>query len=154
MQDLFELLKTRGLRLATAESCTGGLIAATITDMPGSSAVFERGFVTYANEAKVALLAVPESMLAAHGAVSPEVAVAMARGALEHSESDIAVSCTGIAGPDGGTDEKPVGLVYVGLAGKMLHTPQSFRHQFSGGRAAIRRQTVEAALAHVQEALT
>jgi len=150
--DLFNALKQRGLLLATAESCTGGMIASTITDKAGSSAIFERGFVTYSNAAKIELLAVPHELLEEHGAVSAEVAAAMAAGALEHSNADIAVSCTGIAGPDGGTDTKPVGLVYIGLVSKSVQSA-AFEHYFNGDRNAVRKQTVEAALQHIADAL-
>lgn len=152
MQALFDALKKHGLRLVTAESCTGGLIAKTITDIPGSSAVFERGFITYSNESKEELLAVPHETLEKHGAVSAEVAACMAAGALEHSNADIALSCTGIAGPDGGTDEKPVGLVYIGLAAKNRQ-PESFEHRFNGDRTSIREQTCAAAVSHALERL-
>ena len=107
----------RGLRLATAESCTGGLVAGLLTEIPGSSAVVERGFVVYSNDAKAELLGVPRPTLAAFGAVSQETARAMAQGALAHSRADFAIAITGIAGPDGGTPEKPVGLVHFGCAG-------------------------------------
>lgn len=105
-----------GLRIATAESCTGGLVAAALTDIPGASAVFDRGFVTYSNAAKQELLDVPASTLAAHGAVSAESARAMALGALARSDADLAVAVTGIAGPGGGSPEKPVGLVQFACA--------------------------------------
>lgn len=107
-----------GLTLATAESCTGGLVAGLITAIPGSSFVFERGFVTYSNAAKVGSLGVPPELLDQFGAVSPEVANAMAAGALTYSLADIALSITGIAGPSGGSPEKPIGLVHFGLARK------------------------------------
>lgn len=152
MQALFDALKQRGLMMATAESCTGGMIGATVTDLPGSSEIYERGFITYSNEAKQELLAVPFELLEEHGAVSPQVAQAMAEGALEHSNADIAVSCTGIAGPGGGTDTKPVGLVYIGIASR-FGTTQSFEHHFTGDRHAVRTQTVDAALNHVLNAL-
>ncbi len=152
MQELFDALKQRGIMLATAESCTGGMIAKTITDMPGSSAVFERGFVTYSNEAKAELLAVPYEMINEYGAVSPQVAQAMAEGALEHSNAKVAVSCTGVAGPDGGSAEKPVGLVYIGVA-SVSGVAESFEHHFSGDRDAVRKQTVEAAFQHVLDVL-
>lgn len=118
-----ELLKERAMRVAVAESCTGGLLAKILTDTPGSSAWFERGFVTYTNEAKHELLGVPMELIEEHGAVSPEVAEAMAQGALENSRADVALAITGIAGPDGGTEEKPVGLVYIALAmeDRLLH---------------------------------
>lgn len=108
--------KERGYRVATAESCTGGLVSAALTDIPGASDVFDRGFVTYSNAAKVDMLGVSEAILAAHGAVSAETAQAMARGALEHSLADVAVAITGVAGPGGGTPQKPVGLVHFACA--------------------------------------
>jgi len=122
---ILSLCRKAGLRLATAESCTGGLLAAALTDVPGSSDVFERGFVTYSNEAKTELLGVPAELVAKHGAVSREVAEAMARGALAHSHADIAVAVTGVAGPGGGTSEKPVGLVHLAAArgGRVVHRP-------------------------------
>ena len=110
------LARASGKTIATAESCTGGLVAGRITNVPGSSAVFRYGWVTYANEAKTAELGVPAELLARHGAVSAEVARAMAEGALRASGADVAVAVTGIAGPDGGSTEKPVGLVWFGLA--------------------------------------
>ncbi|WP_026606311.1 CinA family protein [Methylocapsa acidiphila] len=110
--------RSAGLALATAESCTGGLVAALITEIPGSSDVFERGFVTYSNTAKIESLGVAPILLEACGAVSPEVAIAMAAGALAHSRADIAVSITGIAGPGGGSAEKPVGLVHFAYGRK------------------------------------
>jgi nicotinamide-nucleotide amidase len=137
--------RVRGLRLATAESCTGGLIAGALTAVSGSSDVVERGFVTYTNESKTAMLGVPDSLIAVHGAVSEPVAVAMAEGTLAHSPADIAVAVTGIAGPTGGTPEKPVGLVHLAATrrgGTMLHE----RHVFGGDRTAVREQTVEVAL--------
>ena len=134
----------RGWRLATAESCTGGLVAGAITDIAGSSAVFTHGFVTYANAAKTAMLGVPEPLLAAHGAVSAEVAAAMAAGARERAGVDVAIATTGIAGPGGGTAEKPVGLVWFGLA-----TPRGVttcKRVFPGDRAAVRAAAVACAL--------
>jgi nicotinamide-nucleotide amidase len=111
---LVDLLRERKLMLATAESCTGGLIAGAVTEIAGSSDVFDRGFVTYSNVAKAEMLGVPPALIAAHGAVSQEVARAMAEGAVRNAIADIAVAVTGIAGPGGGTATKPVGLVYVG----------------------------------------
>jgi len=137
--------RERGLTMATAESCTGGLIAACMTELAGSSHVFERGFVTYANEAKTELLDVPPAVLAEHGAVSEQVALQMALGALDHSRAEIAVAVTGIAGPGGGSEEKPVGLVFVAGArrdGQVLVN----RHVFDGDRTQIREATVLAAL--------
>lgn len=110
------LLTEQGKKLALAESCTGGRIASLITDVPGASSVFTHGYVTYANEAKHDMLGVPEALLETHGAVSEEVAIAMAEGALKNSGADIAVSVTGIAGPSGGSEAKPVGTVWIGLA--------------------------------------
>lgn len=134
-----------GTKLATAESCTGGMIAAALTEIAGSSDVFERGFVTYSNAAKSELLGVPASLIATHGAVSHEVAAAMAAGALSHSHADAAVAVTGIAGPGGGSTAKPVGLVYIGHA-KRGGLPAVERHVFSGDRAAIRASSVARAL--------
>jgi nicotinamide-nucleotide amidase len=111
-------LRASKRRCVTAESCTGGLIAALLTSIPGSSDVVERGFVTYSNEAKIELLGVPTETIAGHGAVSAQTAEAMARGALAHSRADVAVSITGVAGPGGGSAEKPVGLVFLAVATK------------------------------------
>jgi len=134
------------LKVVTAESCTGGLIAAALTAIAGSSDVVERGFVTYANEAKREMLGVPWDALLGHGAVSEPVARAMATGALAHSQADIAVSVTGVAGPGGGTDDKPVGLVHL-AAVRSGHEPIAERHVFPGDRDAIRRVSVLTALA-------
>jgi nicotinamide-nucleotide amidase len=109
-------LRTTTRRCVTAESCTGGLVAALLTSVPGSSDVVERGFVTYSNEAKIELLGVPSGTIAKHGAVSAQTAEAMARGALTHSHADVSVSITGVAGPGGGSAEKPVGLVFLAVA--------------------------------------
>lgn len=137
--------RAAGLKIATAESCTGGLVAASLTEIPGSSDVFERGFVTYSNEAKTEMLGVPASLIAEQGAVSDPVAHAMAEGALVHSRADIAVAVTGIAGPGGGTPEKPIGLVFIGAARRGQPAIVE-RHVFAGDRADIRRATVERAL--------
>src|SRR5689334_22129628 len=115
---LLDLCRSKKLTIATAESCTGGLVAATLTEIPGSSDVVERGFVTYSNAAKQAMLGVPAATLEQFGAVSRETAEAMAQGALAHSPADIVVSMTGIAGPGGGTASKPVGLVHFGAAAR------------------------------------
>ena len=134
----------RGLTVATAESCTGGLVAATITEVPGSSGYFAGGVVSYADAAKATLLGVPEAALAAHGAVSAQVAMAMANGARARFETTFAVSITGVAGPDGGSADKPVGLTYVGLA-----SPSGVevrRLQLTGDRAGIRDAAARAAL--------
>ncbi|MGI9382981.1 MAG: CinA family protein [Methyloligellaceae bacterium] len=138
--------RAEGLTLATAESCTGGLISAYLTEVPGSSDVFERGFVTYSNAAKSEQLGVPAALIAEHGAVSEEVARAMAEGALGHAPADVSVSVTGVAGPGGGTQEKPVGLVHLAAARR----GQEVRHircEFGEiGRSEIRRQSVARAL--------
>ena len=130
--------------MCTAESCTGGWIAKVCTDIPGGSAWFERGWVTYGNQAKQDLLAVPQALLVEHGAVSEPVARAMAQGAYEGSRCDYAVAVTGIAGPDGGSPEKPVGLVW--LAFRHPGGLNSVKKRFPGDREAVRRQTVAAAL--------
>jgi nicotinamide-nucleotide amidase len=134
-----------GLKLATAESCTGGLIAAALTEIAGSSDVVDRGFVTYSNEAKVAMLGVPMGLILAVGAVSEAVAGRMAAGAIAHSLADIAVSVTGVAGPGGGSLEKPVGTVWFGSArrGGAVRTE---RKVFAGDRSAVRRATLVHAL--------
>ena len=137
--------REKKLMIATAESCTGGLIAGALTDIAGSSDVVERGFVTYSNRAKTEMLGVPASLIAAHGAVSAEVARAMATGALDHAPVELAVAVTGIAGPGGGSAEKPVGLVHFGIArkGKQVHNEHLV---FPGDRDGIRRATVGRAL--------
>lgn len=137
--------RAAGWKIATAESCTGGLIAAGLTGISGSSDVFDRGFVTYSNESKTDLLGVPAGLIADPGAVSEPVARAMAEGALARSGADIAVAVTGIAGPGGGNADKPVGLVFIGAARKGDATTVE-RHVFPGDRAAIRQATVERAL--------
>lgn len=149
---LLDLYRQRGLRIATAESCTGGLVAATLTAIGGSSDVFERGWVTYSNQAKSESLGVPEDLIADKGAVSLEVAEAMARGVLHRAQADVALSVTGIAGPGGGSVEKPVGLIFIGLARKDGWS-QVERCQFGGDRDAVRRQTVARALAHLATAI-
>jgi nicotinamide-nucleotide amidase len=141
--ELLNLLRSRRLKLATAESCTGGLIAAILTEVPGSSDVFERGFVTYSNEAKVEQLKLPADLIAEHGAVSREVAVTMAEAALENSRADIAVAVTGVAGPGGGTDAKPVGLVHVAAVRRRGVHEQKELRLGDIGRRAIRLETVE-----------
>lgn len=115
-EQVFQKLSAHGLKLATAESCTGGMVAAAITDVAGSSTVFDRGFVTYSNAAKSDMLSVPSDLIDEFGAVSEEVARAMAQGALKHSVADISVAITGVAGPSGGSAEKPVGLVHFAVA--------------------------------------
>ncbi len=151
VEQLARELRARGLMMATAESCTGGLIAGACTDLSGSSDWFERGFVTYSNAAKHALLGVPALLIEQHGAVSEPVARAMAAGALAHSPAQLAVAVTGVAGPTGGSAEKPVGTVWFGWA-----TPQGVftEHQrFDGDRAAVRQATVRHALAGLLQRL-
>ena len=150
---LLPSLQSRRLTLATAESCTGGLIAAAITAIPGSSATLLAGFVTYSNAAKTRMLGVREEMLAEHGAVSEAVARAMAEGAVREAGADVAVSCTGIAGPGGGSERKPVGLVFIGLARRNGATVVE-RHVFSGDRAAVRAATVDAAFALIRRGIS
>jgi nicotinamide-nucleotide amidase len=150
---LLAMARNKAVRIATAESCTGGLIAALLTEIPGSSDVVERGFVTYSNEAKEELLGVPRALLAEHGAVSAPVARAMADGALKHSRAQLCVAVTGIAGPGGGSAEKPVGLVYIAAA----RAPGDIivkEHRFGDiGRDAIRMATLREALNLLRERL-
>jgi nicotinamide-nucleotide amidase len=134
---VLDVCRARKLRLATAESCTGGMVAAALTDIAGSSDVVERGLVTYSNEAKSELLGIPSTIIKKHGAVSAEVAGAMATGALAHAPVDLAVGITGIAGPGGGSLEKPVGLVWFGIAAKGAGANTESR-VFPGDRAAVR----------------
>ncbi|MFU0503695.1 CinA family protein [Pseudaminobacter sp. NGMCC 1.201702] len=137
----------REILAATAESCTGGMIISVLTDIPGSSSAVDRGFVTYSNESKMEMLGVSAATLETHGAVSRETALEMATGALAHSHAGIALAVTGIAGPDGGSEEKPVGLVWFGLA-KRGEVPVAEQHIFpDNGRDFIRRETVRTALA-------
>jgi nicotinamide-nucleotide amidase len=136
--------RDRGWQLATAESCTGGLVAAALTAIAGSSDVVNRGFVTYSNEAKMELLGVPGATIAQHGAVSAETAAAMATGAIARAQVDLAVSITGVAGPGGGSPEKPVGLVYFGIATRTGHRTE--RRVFPGDRTEIRRAALVLAL--------
>ncbi len=144
-QQLFRALESAGDKVATAESCTGGLIAGLLTDAAGSSVFFERGFVVYSNEAKRELLGVREKSLLEFGAVSEEVAIEMAEGAVKNSLAEFAVSVTGIAGPGGSTPNKPVGLVYIGLCKKgLVGSAHEFR--FDGDRNAVRMKTLEKAV--------
>ena len=133
--------------LATAESCTGGMLGAALTARAGSSDVFERGFITYSYESKTEILGVPASTIKKHGAVSAQTAKAMAEGALTHSRADVAVAITGIAGPGGGMPGKPVGLVYIGYGTKDGIT--TAEHHFTGDRDFVREQTCRAALEHL-----
>jgi len=150
--ELGQRLQATGLMLATAESCTGGWAAKVVTDIPGSSVWFDRGFVTYSDQAKQEMLGVPATTLADHGTVSEEVARAMAQGALGHSRADVAVAITGIAGPGGGTQDKPVGTLCFAwmLAGQ---DPLTRRVRFSGDREEIRHQSVRLALESLLELL-
>lgn len=146
---IVEKLIEKGVTIATAESCTGGMIASAITDIPGSSSIFGYGMVTYSNEAKRHILGVREATLADYGAVSKETAEEMAAGLKKVSGADVAVAVTGIAGPDGGSEEKPVGLVYMGIAyGDKVETKKNL---FSGNRDEVRHQTVATALQWVAE---
>ncbi len=144
---------TQGLIVATVESCTGGLVAALLTEIAGSSAVVDRGFVTYSNAAKTDLVGVPETLIAAHGAVSEEVARAMAEGGIVRSAADIAVAITGIAGPGGGSGAKPVGLVHLAAARRGGVTTHIERRYGNPGRDAIRLAAVADALALLEAAL-
>lgn len=152
-QTLLDAGKARGFMIATAESCTGGLLAACLTEISGSSAVFDRGYVTYSNAAKMEVLGVPEALLAAHGAVSLECAKAMATGALTKSRATIALSITGVAGPSGGSFEKPVGFVCFGLAAKNRETESFFRNFGDLPRSEIRLHSVAVALGTLHAAM-
>lgn len=152
-QDIIETATKKGVMIATAESCTGGLIAGALTDIPGSSAVVERGFVTYSNLAKTEMLGVPEDLIASHGAVSEEVARAMADGALAHSRARLAIAVTGIAGP-GGSEFKPEGRVCFGLAAAGQTTRTETIEFGAPGRDVVRRETVRHALDLLRAALT
>jgi len=140
VKTLYTILRAKGLMFAAAESCTGGMIAAAITDIPGSSDVFDRGFVTYSNAAKQDLLGVTTATLDENGAVSKECAGEMAKGALKNSAANIAVSVTGIAGPDGGVEEKPVGLVYIATCVSGAE-PIITQYNFAGDRTQVRALT-------------
>jgi len=144
-ENVITACKKHNLRLATAESCTGGLIAGCLTSISGASDVLKFGFVTYTNQAKINLLGVSASTLNKHGAVSEIVSRSMANGAIRPGNADISVSVTGIAGPGGGSNEKPIGLVHISVARNHFHTLHE-RYLFDGDREAIRLQTVRAAL--------
>ncbi len=144
LQIISDLLKKNHITIATAESCTGGLIADTLTNISGSSEYFDRGFITYSNNAKIELLDVPGKLLEKYGAVSKEVAEAMANGVRINSKVDIGISTTGIAGPTGGTIEKPVGLVYIAISSNEKTVVKKF--QFSGDRLKNKKNTFNAAL--------
>jgi nicotinamide-nucleotide amidase len=151
--DLLKLYQAKGLRIATAESCTGGMVSAAITDVAGSSAVFERGFVTYTNDAKMQMLGVRHETLEAHGAVSEDVAAQMALGALANSEADVAVSITGIAGP-GGSEFKPEGRVCFGLVVKSGEAQTETVEFGAIGRANVRAKSVQKAISLLKSAAT
>lgn len=150
---LLQACQERGIMLATAESCTGGLIIAALTDIAGSSAVVDRGFITYSNEAKMEMLGVSAATLNAHGAVSRETAIEMAKGALANSRAGLTLAVTGIAGPGGGSAEKPVGLVWFGVGLKGETVTAEHRQFADEGRDFIRRETVRHALQLGLEAL-
>jgi nicotinamide-nucleotide amidase len=147
IQSIAHQLQSTHSFIVTAESCTGGLIAATLTSLPGSSLWFERGFVTYSNLAKEEMLAVPSRLLEEFGAVSSQVAQAMAQGALAKSSAQVAIAVTGIAGPSGGSKEKPVGTVWFGLA--TAETTKVIKAQYSGDREAIRLAACQQALQEI-----
>lgn len=144
-EDLIAVCREKGIKLSLAESCTGGLVAGCITSVSGASDIFDRGFVTYSNQAKIEMLGVSEGTLEKFGAVSEETAIAMAEGAIKKSGAVLALSITGIAGPGGGSAEKPVGLVHIAVARKNTAT-RSERHVFKGDRNRVRIQAVESGL--------
>ncbi len=144
-EEAISACRNAGLRLAVAESCSGGLIAGCLTAVAGASEVLERGFVVYSNKSKVDMLGVSEALIEINGAVSSEVACAMAQGCVEHSSAGIGIAVTGIAGPGGASPGKPVGTVYIAASGKDAATTHQ-GHLFEGNRASVRRQTVESAL--------
>ncbi len=144
---IIEILKEKQIKIAVAESCSGGLLSALITEIAGASEVFDRGFITYSNQSKIDLLGVKKETLDSFGAVSSEVALQMAQGAINNSLAKISVSITGIAGPDGGSNEKPVGLVFIAIGSKNCACK---KFQFSGNRDKIRLSSVAAALEMLQ----
>jgi nicotinamide-nucleotide amidase len=150
-EKLLAACREKKLKIATAESCTGGLIAMALTDIPGSSDVFERGFVTYSNESKIEMLGVDAALIKKHGAISREVSEAMARGAVARSNADLAVAVTGIAGPTGGTAKKPVGLVYIAAASRHYPDAIVIKNIFKGNRAAVRMKSAGKALATLRK---
>ena len=152
-EEALRLARGAGLTVTTAESCTGGLVAGALTEVPGSSDAFDRGFVTYSNAAKTALLGVPEALLAEHGAVSEAVARAMAEGALEAAGAGVSVAITGVAGPGGGSEAKPVGLVHFAAAGRRRPTLHRERRFGDLGRSEVRRRSVIEALTLLCEVL-
>jgi nicotinamide-nucleotide amidase len=153
-KDTLDMLRDGGLMLATAESCTGGLIAGLLTSIAGSSGMIDRGFVTYSNEAKSEMLDVPMALIEQHGAVSEQVAREMAEGALKNSRANVAVSVTGIAGPGGGSEEKPVGLVHFGCARSELGTHHVRMTYGDIGRNEVRHAAIGTALAMIRQSLS
>ena len=151
-EKLFELARKHNVLIATAESCTGGMISAALTSISGSSDVFDRSFVTYSNDAKTEMIGVSPDTIAKHGAVSKEVAEEMAKGCLKHSHAKLSVSVTGIAGPTGGTEEKPVGTVYIATA--FVDKVNVTHNLFSGDRESIRKASTEKAIKMMIEALS
>jgi nicotinamide-nucleotide amidase len=149
---LLERFRTAKLHIVTAESCTGGMVAARLTDIAGSSDVVERGFVTYSNEAKTEMLGVPSALISQYGAVSAQVARAMAEGALAYARADVSVAITGIAGPGGATPGKPVGLVYLAV-GRRGRDTKVERQQFSGDRVEVREAATRRALELLDDAV-
>ena len=149
MSGLWEFLASSGLRISCAESCTGGLIGAEITSHPGASSYFMGSAVTYSNESKTSVLGVPDGILIAYGAVSEQTAACMARGARRLYSADVSVAVTGIAGPGGATDTKPVGLVYIAVSSEKGESVEE--HRFSGDRDEVRRQTVAAAISLLEK---
>ena len=151
--EVIELLRTKGWKLATAESCTGGIVAAAMTDVAGSSDVFDRGFVTYSNLSKAEMLGVVPALIATHGAVSSQVARAMAEGALLYSKAQISVAITGVAGPGGGSTEKPVGLVHFSVSTNGLPTAHTEMKFGDVGRSQVRSKARDSALQMVLDQL-
>jgi nicotinamide-nucleotide amidase len=152
-EKLGQLLLKKKLKLVTAESCTGGGVAYAITAISGSSQWFDRGFVTYSNQSKQALLNISENLISTHGAVSEEVVKFMSQGALKNSLADISIAITGIAGPDGGSAEKPVGMIWFGITGKAFPT-QTLCNHFSGNREEIRLLAIQEALEFLHKIIT
>ena len=152
-KDTLDMLRDGGLMLATAESCTGGLIAGLLTSIAGSSGMIDRGFVTYSDEAKSEMLGVPASLIEQHGAVSEQVAREMAEGALRNSRANVSVSVTGIAGPGGGSPEKPVGLVHFGCARTELDTHHVCMTYGNIGRNEVRHAAIGTALAMIRQSI-
>ena len=150
--NILQLCQQKSVTIVTAESCTGGLIAGCLTEIPGSSSVIEGGFVTYSNQAKISMLSVKLEQLDQYGAVSEEVARSMAEGALRRSKADIAIACTGVAGPGGATNTKPIGLVHLACASK-THPATHKQCNFSGDRSMIRMATVNAAFGLIEAQL-